>query len=78
MSRRRQKARQPGAGHHGPEPDVLFRQMYYENDLLFSGNLQIRNPHAIAGDSMGRVAYVHANDIDIRITHAGDEPAQDR
>lgn len=52
--------------------------MYYENDLLFSGNLQIRSPHAIAGDSMGRVAYVHADDIDIRITHAGDEPAQDR
>lgn len=60
--------------YRGDSIDVLFRQMYYEDDLLFSGDLQIRGPHAIVRDSMNRTAYVYADDIDIRITHDGDEP----
>ena len=57
----------------GDSIDVLFRQMYYEDDYLFSGNLHIKGPHAIVTDSLGRTAYVYADDIHINVAHAGDE-----
>ncbi|WP_237133897.1 hypothetical protein [Pseudohongiella sp. O18] len=57
----------------GESVDVLFRQMYYEADTLFSGALQILNPHAIVSDSLGRRAYVYADDIHVAVTHAGIE-----
>lgn len=57
----------------GDTIDVLFRQMYYESDFLFSGNLQIKGPHAIVRDRLNRTAYVYADDININITHAGDQ-----
>lgn len=53
--------------------DVLFRQMYYEDDFLFSGNLQIKGPHAIVTDSLGRTAYVYADDIEINVIQPGGE-----
>lgn len=56
---------------HGDTIDVLFRQMYYENDFLFSGNLEIKSPHAIVRDSLNRTAYVYADDININVTHSG-------
>lgn len=57
----------------GDSIDVLFRQMYYEDDYLFSGNLHIKGPHAIVTDSLGRTAYVYADDIHIDIAHTGGE-----
>lgn len=57
----------------GDSIDVLFRQMYYEDDFLFSGNLQIKGPHAIVKDSLGRTAYVYADDIEINVIQPGGE-----
>ncbi|MEC8861099.1 MAG: hypothetical protein VYE29_13995 [Pseudomonadota bacterium] len=57
----------------GDSVDVLFRQMYYEADTLFSGALQIQGPHAIVSDSLGRRAYVYADDIHVAVTHEGGE-----
>lgn len=56
---------------HGDTIDVLFRQLYYESDFLFSGNLQIKGPHAIVRDRLNRTAYVYADDININVTHPG-------
>tara|TARA_R110002167_G_scaffold45324_4_gene136336 strand:- start:15762 stop:17453 length:1692 start_codon:yes stop_codon:yes gene_type:complete len=55
----------------GDSIDVLFRQMYYEDDFLFSGNLQIKGPHAIVTDSLGRTAYVYADDVEINVIQPG-------
>jgi hypothetical protein len=60
----------------GDSIDVLFRQMYYEADYLFSGNLHIKGPHAIVTDSLGRTAYVYADDIHVDVVQAGVEGAQ--
>ncbi len=57
----------------GDSIDVLFRQIYYENDLLFSGKLHISGPHAIVKDRLGRTAYVYADDIEIDVTQSGTE-----
>lgn len=51
--------------------DVLFRQFYYENDYLLTGDLAIRGPHAIIRDSLNRNAYLYTDDIEIEITHNG-------
>ncbi len=59
----------------GDSIDVLFRQMYYEDDYLFSGNLHIKGPHAIVTDSLGRTAYVYADDIHVDIVQSGAEGA---
>ena len=59
----------------GDSIDVLFRQMYYEDDYLFSGNLHIQGPHAIVSDSLGRTAYVYADDISVDIVQSGVEGA---
>ncbi len=59
----------------GDSIDVLFRQMYYEGDYLFSGNLHIKGPHAIVTDSLGRTAYVYADDIHVDVVQSGAEGA---
>jgi len=59
----------------GDSIDVLFRQMYYEDDYLFSGNLHIKGPHAIVTDSLGRTAYVYADDIHVDVVQPGAEGA---
>lgn len=59
----------------GDSIDVLFRQMYYEDEYLFSGNLHIKGPHAIVADSLGRTAYVYADDIHVDIVQSGVEGA---
>ncbi|MBC53358.1 MAG: hypothetical protein CMQ34_05920 [Gammaproteobacteria bacterium] len=58
----------------GESIDVLFRQLYYEDDFLFAGNLNIMGPHAIVTDRLGRNAYVYADDIDINVTHTASNP----
>ncbi|HDZ07860.1 hypothetical protein [Pseudohongiella sp.] len=59
----------------GDSIDVLFRQMYYEDDYLFSGNLHIQGPHAIVTDSLGRTAYVYGDDIHVDVVQSGAEGA---
>jgi hypothetical protein len=61
----------------GDSVDVLFRQMYYEADTLFSGALHIEGPHAIVQDSLARTAYIYADDIRVTVTHSSGSMSAD-
>ena len=57
----------------GESMDIRFRELYYEADTLFTGGIQITGPHAIVKDSLGRTAYIYANDINILVKQPGVE-----
>lgn len=44
--------------YQGESIDLLFRQIYYENEMLSRGNLLLSGPHANIRDSHNRRAYL--------------------
>lgn len=49
--------------------DMLMTQLFYRDEFLHSGNITLKNPHAVVTDRKYRTAYIYTDDVEISVKH---------